>query len=571
QGQADITVSIKFNGQTVKAVCPVAVLTEDAAFLTWNKSDMGWTLISRADYTVATNLTEGEEVGVTALANVGADVYAIDENNCLFKLNTETYEREYIGTELQGDFSNLPSGYDFDLVIRDMAYDAANDRMLVLGAAMLYNPTAEYYDELTDGCRLYELDLTTGEMKAIYTFTDYVSIYSIAAGTKGEVYFYTVFNDGIYKLNTETQEVSAVVSLQTMSIYGEYGFDIRQAMHYDELTGNLYITLTTNGNYYRMICIDAATGTITAYTEDGTQLFIGEVVKDGYYYYGDLLAGLAFPYEAVEAPAPDLEAPEVTASNVAKTGKVKLTWNEVEGAVKYQIYRATTKDGEYKLMYTTENTTYTNTNATAGKYYYYQVVAVAEDGTTAASEIVGRTCDLARPEVTASNVAKTGKVKLTWNAVEGAVAYKIYRAASKDGEYKLMYTTENTTYINTNAEAGVTYYYKVVAVAAKTAANSAAAEVSRTCDLPQTKVTGKVNLLGNPKLSWDKVEGAVSYKVYRATEKDGEYKLMKTVSGTSYTNTNCVKGTTYYYFVVAVAENTWGNSAASNVVSLTAK
>ena len=568
QGQADITVTINFNGKTVKATCPVAVLTEDAAFLTWNRTDMGWTLISRADYTVSTNLTEGEEVGVTALANVGADVYAIDENNCLFKLNTETYEREYIGTELQGDFSNLPSGYDFDLVIRDMAYDAANERMLVLGAAMLYDAEKDYYDELTDGCRLYELDLTTGELKAIYTFTDYVSIYSLAAGTNGEVYFYTVFNDGVYKLNTETREVTTIVTLQTMSIYGEYGFDIRQAMHLDELTGNLYITLTTNANYYRMICIDAATGTITAYTEDGNQLFVGEVTKQGYYYYGDLFAGLAFPYEAVEAP---LTAPEVTASNVAKTGKVKLTWNEVEGAVKYEIYRATSKDGEYKKMYTTEGTSYTNTNATAGKYYYYYVVAVAEDGTTAASEIVGRTCDLARPEVTASNVAKTGKVKLTWNAVEGAVSYKVYRATEKDGEYKLMKTTENTTYTNTNAEAGVTYYYKVVAVAAKSAANSAAAEVSRTCDLPQTKLTGKVNLLGNPKLTWDKVDGAVSYKVYRAESENGSYKLMKTVTGTTYTNTNNVAGTTYYYYVVAVCENSAGNSAASNIVSLTAK
>ena len=574
QGQADIIVSVKFNGQTVKATCPVAVLTEDAAFLTWNRTDMGWTLISRADYTVSTNLTEGEAVGVTAMANVGADVYAIDENNCLFKLNTETYERAYIGTELKGDFSNLPSGYDFDFVVRDMAYDAANERMLVLGAAMLYDLEMDYYDELTDGCRLYELDLTTGEMKAIYTFTDYVSIYSLAAGTNGEVYFYTVFNDGVYKLNTQTKEVTTIVTLQTMSIYGEYGFDIRQAMHYDELTGNLYITLTTNANYYRMICIDAATGTITAYTEEGTQLFVGEVTKQGYYYYGDLFAGLAFPYEAVEAPeAPEtvIEAPVVTASNVAKTGKVKLTWNEVEGAVKYEVYRATTKDGEYKKMYTTEGTSYSNTKATAGKYYYYYVVAVAEDGTSAASEIVGRTCDLARPEVTASNVAKTGKVRLTWNAVEGAVEYKIYRSTEENGEYKLMYTTTGTSYTNTKAEAGVTYYYKVVAVATKSAANSAAALVSRTCDLPQTKLTGKVNLVGNPKLSWDKVEGAVSYKVYRAESENGTYKLMKTTTGTSYTNTNNVAGTTYYYYVVAVCENTWGNSAASNIVSLTAK
>ena len=569
QGQADITVSVKFNGQTVKATCPVAVLTEDAAFLTWNRTDMGWTLISRADYTVSTNLTEGEEVGVTAMANVGADVYAVDENNCLFKLNTETYEREYIGTELKGDFSNLPSGYDFDLVIRDMAYDAANERMLVLGAAMLYNAEYDYYDELTNGCRLYELDLTTGEMKAIYTFTDYVSIYSLAAGTNGEVYFYTVFNDGVYKLNTQTKEVTTIVTLQTMSIYGEYGFDIRQAMHFDELTGNLYITLTTNANYYRMICIDAATGTITAYTEEGTQLFVGEVTKQGYYYYGDLFAGLAFPYEAVEAP---LTAPEVTASNVASTGKVKLTWNEVDGAVKYEVYRATSKNGEYKKMYTTEGTSYTNTKATAGKYYYYQVVAVAADGTTAASQIVGRTCDLFRTNVTAYNSTKTGKVILKWEMVEGAVAYKVYRSTEKNGEYKLMKTTENTTYTNTNATAGVTYYYKVVAVAAKSAANSApSAVVSRTCDLPMPELTGKVNLLGNPKLNWEKVDGAVSYKVYRAESVNGPYKLMKTTTGTSYTNSNNVAGTTYCYYVVAVCENTWGNSAPSNVVTLTAK
>ena len=266
-----------------------------------------------------------------------------------------------------------------------------------------------------------------------------------------------------------------------------------------------------------------------------------------------------------------VEAPVVTASNNAKTGKVKLNWNAVEGAVEYRIYRATKKDGEYKLMYTSSNTTYTNTKAAACKYYYYKVVAVTSEGVTAASEIVGRTCDLARPEVTASNVAKTGKVKLTWNAVEGAVSYKVYRAASKNGEYKLMKTTENTTYTNTNADAGVTYYYKVVAVAEKSAANSAAAQVSRTCDLPQVKVTGRVTSTGNPKLTWEKVEGAASYKVYRAESQNGTYKLMKTTTGTSYSNTSHVDGTTYYYYVVAVAENTDANSAASAVITLTAK
>ena len=265
--------------------------------------------------------------------------------------------------------------------------------------------------------------------------------------------------------------------------------------------------------------------------------------------------------------------PEVTASNDPKTGKVKLTWDAVEGAVKYQVYRATSKNGDYKLMYTTSKTSYTNTKATPGKYYYYYVVAVSESGVESRpSDVVGRTCDLAQPKVTASNVAATGKVKLTWDAVEGAVEYKVYRATAKDGKYSLMYTTTGTSYTNSKAEAGKTYYYKVMAVAAKTAANSVASEiVSRTCDLAQPKVTGKVTLAGNPKLSWSKVDGAVSYKVYRATSENGTYKLMKTTAGTSYTNTSVTAGKTYYYKVVAVANNTAANSAASEIVKLKAK
>ena len=263
---------------------------------------------------------------------------------------------------------------------------------------------------------------------------------------------------------------------------------------------------------------------------------------------------------------------EITASNVAKTGKVQLTWDAVEGAVSYKVYRATSKEGRYSLMKTLSNTVYTNTNATAGKYYYYKVVAVAEDGSESApSNIVGRTCDLAQPVVTASNNTKTGKVKLTWEPVEGAVAYKVYRSTSKNGTYSLMKTLTNTTYTNTNAAAGTKYYYKVVAVAEKSAANSAGTQVSRTCDLPQVQPTVTLNSKGKPNVKWEAVDGAVSYKVYRATSRNGSYSLTKTLTSTNYVNTSAVSGKTYYYKVVAVCSNTDGNSAASNIVSITAK
>ena len=71
---------------------------------------------------------------------------------------------------------------------------------------------------------------------------------------------------------------------------------------------------------------------------------------------------------------------------------------------------------------------------------------------------------------------------------------------------------------------------------------------------------------GSPKISWKAVTGATKYAVYRSTAKDGTYKLIKTTTALSYTDTSTslVKGKTYYYKVKAV--NTYGYSAFSNVV-----
>ena len=140
-------------------------------------------------------------------------------------------------------------------------------------------------------------------------------------------------------------------------------------------------------------------------------------------------------------------APTITVSNVASSGKIKVSWNTVKNASSYKVYRATSKSGTYKLMKTTTGTSFTNTSAVAGKTYYYYVVAVAKNGTTSAkSTIKSRTCDLERPKLTMDNVASSGKIRVTWNVVEGAVKYEVYRATSKDGTYKLMKTTTNTSY-----------------------------------------------------------------------------------------------------------------------------
>ncbi len=281
------------------------------------------------------------------------------------------------------------------------------------------------------------------------------------------------------------------------------------------------------------------------------------------------------PSENPEPPVePEVPTIEVTASNNPTSGKVVLTWAAVDGAAKYEVYRSGTKDGEYKLYYTTTKLTYTNTSAYAGYWYHYKVKALDADGNEiVTSAIITQCADCAAPVITAGNNASTGKVTLKWKAVYGAEKYAIYRATARDGEYVRQYTTTSTSYTNTTSKANVTYYYKVMALATRTAsANSAFSSVAaRTCDLaaPVVKASNDAET-GKVVLTWKPIEGAAKYEVYRSGTKDGTYKLYCTLTGTTYTNTSANAGYTYYYKVKAISKvMPEGNSAFSSIVSRT--
>lgn len=68
-------------------------------------------------------------------------------------------------------------------------------------------------------------------------------------------------------------------------------------------------------------------------------------------------------------------------------------------------------------------------------------------------------------------------------------------------------------------------------------------------------------------LSWNKSTGADSYVVHRSTTDGGPYTAVDTVTTLSYTDTDVVNGTTYYYVITAV--NAVGSSPNSLQVSAT--
>lgn len=313
-------------------------------------------------------------------------------------------------------------------------------------------------------------------------------------------------------------------------------------------------------------------------TVDGTKFVDtkAEVGKTYYYFvYALDLNKHMVSQSAIKSITCDCARPVVSITTNASSGKPSLKWNAVGGAAKYEVYRATSKNGTYTKMYTTTSTSYTNSTAVPGTTYYYKVKAIcgkSSYGNSAYSVVKSITCDCARPTVTVKCNENTGKPVLSWKAVDGASKYYIYRSTDGGKTYKYWDSTSKTSYTNSGAEAGKTYYYMVKAVCGKSSYGNSAQSLAKSivcdCAKPVLSITA-VN--GKPKLSWNAVDGATKYWVYRST--DGKnFKYYDTTTKLSYTNMSTTAGTTYYYKLKAVNGSTnYDASALSNTVSLKVK
>jgi hypothetical protein len=77
--------------------------------------------------------------------------------------------------------------------------------------------------------------------------------------------------------------------------------------------------------------------------------------------------------------------PSTPTFTLTKAGgtKIKVSWNKSVGANMYEIYMSTSKTGTYKLVTTRKSThprTYTISNLTRGKAYYFKIRTYKVDG-----------------------------------------------------------------------------------------------------------------------------------------------------------------------------------------------
>lgn len=236
---------------------------------------------------------------------------------------------------------------------------------------------------------------------------------------------------------------------------------ISKAKQYD-----IYRASSKNGTYKK---IDSTT----------ELTYVDTSAEDGKTYYYKVRAVDKEPdyssaYSKVVSQISKLTRPVVKASNEASTGEVKLTWESISGAEKYYIYRATSKNGSYKLIATAKDAFYVDKNGSVGKAYYYRVKAVHEktEANSALSSVIRAVQDMKCPTVEVKLNSASQPV-VEWEKIDGAEKYVIYRATSKSGEYKKIKTTTDTSFKDTDANTGKTYYYKVKAIHSISTANSA--------------------------------------------------------------------------------------------------
>ena len=139
--------------------------------------------------------------------------------------------------------------------------------------------------------------------------------------------------------------------------------------------------------------------------------------------------------------------PTLTKVKSVRYDRLKLTWEKVSGADGYKVYRATKKNGKYKVVGTVkgaDSLTYTDTKRTCGKTYYYKIRAYeVKDG----KNVYSKYSDIRSGKSVPSKSAVTGAwdencgtgTIVEWKGVSGATDYQIqyrYTEAGKTTKWR---------------------------------------------------------------------------------------------------------------------------------------
>lgn len=251
-----------------------------------------------------------------------------------------------------------------------------------------------------------------------------------------------------------------------------------------------------------------------------------------------------------------------------------IKWNSVSGADGYRLYRVKS-NGKYKLICDTKETFFTDTSLKSATTYCYNVRAYSVvNGKNVYSDFAGEmflsTAADKVQNLKTQNI-KESSFKLSWDSVNGADYYAVYKYNEIKKVYEKVKTTQKTV-LKIKKDSSYSAKYKVAAVVKMGSKRIYGEKSNMIYGLTKPK---KPTVTASAKkeqvvLSWNKVEGATSYIIYEKTQNGYEKKAVVNSKKLSYT-VKKLKSAKNYTFAVRACKNKGGNKAYSSYCNVTVK
>lgn len=289
---------------------------------------------------------------------------------------------------------------------------------------------------------------------------------------------------------------------------------------------------------------------------------------------GEGSGGVLEPELPVVVETPVEQVTGLTSTDRSDT-HIHLVWSPLTDVTGYEVYRYNSGTGIYDLIHRVENSTictYTDTSLTPGMTYEYVVCGyrVNDSGTTygSYSEVFAATTMPQRVSGFSAGSRTATRIRLNWEWVDEITGYCIYRYNVEEKAFEEVATLDSaiTTWVDTNVKAGKEYDYIIKTYIKDDAGyvywGSATDPI--TVKAAPAAVEGfslTVARKDKIRLSWQPVEDADGYRIYRYDSKTKKYVKIKTIGSgetTTWVNKNLKSNTTYKYKIKAYVQETDG-------------
>ena len=254
-----------------------------------------------------------------------------------------------------------------------------------------------------------------------------------------------------------------------------------------------------------------------------------------------------------------IDVPQIEFKDSSEEYIIPLTWTKVKHADGYELYRSTSKNGNYQMVSSTKKTELIEKNLPLNKTYYYKVRAYKlvdnKKVYSAYSQVKSIPLNVDSIGELNLKIVSATSVLVDWNDFSEGTVYEVYEAVGNSGTFVYKGTGKHSRMIIDGLEYGMTYSYKVRKVVKQNGKNyygpfCSVAKIT-TAKKPMSKLKASVTSKGLVNVSYGKVSGMHGYEIYRATSQNGKYTLAGTSKGTSFTDKKVAVGQTYYYKVRA--------------------